>query len=75
MRSHHVTHATVPGLLGLQTLVKEAIALMREKGFDQLPIVSPARKPIGLVTLGNLMSLVSSGRMKITDEVSASFRL
>jgi cystathionine beta-synthase len=39
---------------------------MREKGFDQLPVSSytSAGKPrlVGLVTLGNLLSYMSSGR-------------
>ncbi|KAF2475755.1 cystathionine beta-synthase-like protein [Lindgomyces ingoldianus] len=45
----------------------EAIETMREKGFDQLPVsLYPAGsgKPrlVGLVTLGNLLSWMSSGR-------------
>ena len=43
-------------------------------GFDQLPIVGASNKPIGLVTLGNLMSLVSSGRLKLADAVRAQIR-
>lgn len=39
---------------------------MREKGFDQLPVSasSPSGKPklVGLVTLGNLLSYIASGR-------------
>ncbi|KAI1457815.1 cystathionine beta-synthase [Annulohypoxylon moriforme] len=41
----------------------EAIETMRDKGFDQLPVLaSPGGKLVGLVTLGNLLSYVSSGR-------------
>ena len=40
-----------------------AIEVMREKGFDQLPVLaSPGGKLVGLVTLGNLLSYVSRGR-------------
>ncbi|KAH8729098.1 tryptophan synthase beta subunit-like PLP-dependent enzyme [Phaeosphaeriaceae sp. PMI808] len=44
----------------------EAIETMREKGFDQLPVstYSPTGKArlVGLVTLGNLLSYIASGR-------------
>ncbi|KAL8831824.1 MAG: hypothetical protein Q9191_000648 [Dirinaria sp. TL-2023a] len=41
----------------------EAVETMREKGFDQLPVLAPkSRKLIGLVTLGNLLSWISQGR-------------
>lgn len=36
---------------------------MRDRGFDQLPVSSPANnRLVGLVTLGNLLSYLSSGR-------------
>ncbi|QDS69496.1 hypothetical protein FKW77_006822 [Venturia effusa] len=50
----------------------EAIETMRDKGFDQLPVASatqPARL-VGLVTLGNLLSYISSGRAEPRDPVS-----
>lgn len=41
----------------------EAIETMREKGFDQLPVLSAqGNKLVGLVTLGNLLSYISQGR-------------
>ncbi|KAI1439923.1 cystathionine beta-synthase [Annulohypoxylon stygium] len=41
----------------------EAIETMRDKGFDQLPVLASAGgKLVGLVTLGNLLSYVSRGR-------------
>lgn len=41
----------------------DAIETMREKGFDQLPVLSPSGgKLVGLVTLGNLLSYISRGR-------------
>ena len=41
----------------------EAIETMRDKGFDQLPVLSAqGSKLVGLVTLGNLLSYISGGR-------------
>lgn len=36
---------------------------MRDKGFDQLPVLAPSgRRLIGLVTLGNILSRLTHGR-------------
>ena len=49
----------------------DAIEVMREKGFDQLPVLAPAgRKLVGLVTLGNLLSWISRGRATASSPVS-----
>lgn len=49
----------------------EAIEMMRDKGFDQLPVsFGNSRKLAGLVTLGNLLSYISSGRAEPSDPVS-----
>ncbi|KAF2430999.1 putative cystathionine beta-synthase [Tothia fuscella] len=50
----------------------EAIETMRDKGFDQLPVASSSQshKLVGLVTLGNLLSYISSGRADASDPVS-----
>lgn len=40
----------------------EAIETMRDKGFDQLPVLSATLKLVGLVTLGNLLAYISRGR-------------
>jgi len=48
----------------------DAIETMRDKGFDQLPVLSPTGgKLVGLVTLGNLLSYISSGRASATSLV------
>lgn len=50
--------------------IDDAIELMREKNFDQIPITSPkSHKLVGLLTLGNCLSYLSSGRCSITDHV------
>lgn len=49
----------------------EAIEMMRDKGFDQLPVLSPEDgKLAGLVTLGNLLSYISRGRASAKSPVS-----
>lgn len=52
-------------------LCSEAIETMRDKGFDQLPVLSPTGgRLVGLVTLGNLLSYISRGRASATTPVS-----
>ena len=41
----------------------EAAETMRDRGFDQLPVLDAAGKLVGLVTLGNLLSYMSRGRV------------
>ncbi|WYZ40937.1 hypothetical protein EsH8_IV_001278 [Colletotrichum jinshuiense] len=49
----------------------EASEIMRDKGFDQLPVLSASgNKLVGLVTLGNLLSYISSGRATGSSPVS-----
>ncbi|RMD41103.1 hypothetical protein DV735_g4026, partial [Chaetothyriales sp. CBS 134920] len=48
-----------------------AIEVMREKAFDQLPVISASGKRlVGLVTLGNLLSRISHGRANGDSPVS-----
>lgn len=50
-----------------------AIEIMRERGYDQLPVLgpSPSKRLVGLVTLGNLLSRISHGRASGKSPVSA----
>ena len=49
----------------------EAVETMRDKGFDQLPVLAPTSgKLVGLVTLGNLLSWISRGRATGKSPVS-----
>ncbi|KAK5631798.1 hypothetical protein RRF57_007512 [Xylaria bambusicola] len=53
------------------TVCAEAIETMRDRGFDQLPVLSgPGGKLVGLVTLGNLLSYISRGRATGQSPVS-----
>lgn len=48
-----------------------AIEVMREKGFDQLPVLAASgRRLVGIVTLGNLLSRISHGRATGKSPVS-----
>lgn len=50
---------------------KNAIEAMREKGFDQLPVLAPSgKKLVGLVTLGNILSRLTHGRITATSPVA-----
>lgn len=46
------------------------IKLLREKGFDQVPIVSESGLVLGMVTLGNMLSSVLAGKVKQSDPVT-----
>ncbi|XP_063812983.1 cystathionine beta-synthase isoform X2 [Pseudophryne corroboree] len=48
----------------------QTIQLLREKGFDQVPIVSEAGLVLGMVTLGNMLSSVLAGKVKPSDPVT-----
>ncbi|MCJ1444611.1 MAG: cystathionine beta-synthase [Stictis urceolatum] len=55
----------------VDTRCGEAIETMRDKGFDQLPVLKGAdRKLVGLVTLGNLLSYISRGLASGSSPVS-----
>lgn len=49
----------------------DAIETMREKGFDQLPVLAPTgKKLVGLVTLGNMLSWIGQGRATAQSLIS-----
>lgn len=49
----------------------DAVETMRDKGFDQLPVLAPTGgRLVGLVTLGNLLSYISHGRATPKSPVS-----
>ncbi|KAI9826319.1 MAG: cystathionine beta-synthase [Thelocarpon impressellum] len=49
----------------------DAVETMREKGFDQLPVLAPkGGRLVGLVTLGNLLSWIGRGRATGSTPVS-----
>ncbi|KAE8620893.1 hypothetical protein XENTR_v10004609 [Xenopus tropicalis] len=48
----------------------QTIQLLRDKGFDQVPIVSETGLVLGMVTLGNMLSSVLAGKVKPSDPVT-----
>ncbi|CAL8322524.1 unnamed protein product [Merluccius merluccius] len=46
------------------------IRILKEKGFDQAPVVDESSMILGMVTLGNMLSSVLAGRVKPSDPVS-----
>ena len=55
------------------TRCEDAIETMRDKGFDQLPVLATSsnrKRLVGLVTLGNLLSWLSKGRATSESPVS-----
>ncbi|XP_078512512.1 cystathionine beta-synthase-like protein isoform X3 [Lissotriton helveticus] len=49
---------------------ERTIEVLREKGFDQVPIVEESGLILGMVTLGNMLSSVLAGKVKPSDPVS-----
>ncbi|XP_078726121.1 cystathionine beta-synthase-like protein isoform X2 [Lampetra fluviatilis] len=49
---------------------QETMALLREKGYDQVPVVNSAGLVLGMVTLGNMLSCTLAGKVKPSDPVS-----
>jgi len=58
------TPITIPST----TVIKEAIKILKSTGIDQIPVVDN-NNIRGSVTIGNLTSLVVSGRIKLDDTV------
>ncbi|ODQ63811.1 cystathionine beta-synthase [Nadsonia fulvescens var. elongata DSM 6958] len=59
------------------TSVKSVIDTLREKAFDQIPVANATGKLVGLVTLGNLLSFIASGKATIetpVEKVMLDFR-
>jgi cystathionine beta-synthase len=49
---------------------KDAVQIMQDQGFDQLPVVNEKNEVLGMVTEGNLMSKIASGRIRADDSLS-----
>ncbi|XP_040842605.1 cystathionine beta-synthase isoform X2 [Ochotona curzoniae] len=51
------------------TTCKHAIDVLREKGFDQAPVVDEAGELLGMVTLGNMLSSLLAGKVQPSQPV------
>ncbi|XP_071774051.1 cystathionine beta-synthase a isoform X1 [Centroberyx gerrardi] len=49
---------------------QKTIKILKEKGFDQAPVVDEAGLILGMVTLGNMLASVLAGKVKLSDPVS-----
>ena len=49
--------------------ITEAVKIMNDYGFDQLPVVDAHEGVLGVVTLGNLTSKILAGRARSEDTV------
>ncbi|XP_068877118.1 cystathionine beta-synthase-like protein isoform X4 [Aphelocoma coerulescens] len=47
----------------------KTVEILREKGFDQVPVVDESGVILGMVTLGNMLSSLLVGKVKPFDEV------
>ncbi|XP_075398370.1 cystathionine beta-synthase isoform X2 [Tenrec ecaudatus] len=48
---------------------EHTIEILREKGFDQAPVVDEAGVILGMVTLGNMLSSLLAGKVQPSDQV------
>ncbi|KJE97396.1 pyridoxal-phosphate dependent enzyme [Capsaspora owczarzaki ATCC 30864] len=63
-------HLRTPITISSDVTCAAAVAVLRENGIDNLPVLRADGSVAGLVTLGNLLSRVSSGQVKSTDLAS-----
>uniref|UniRef100_A0A673YR72 Cystathionine beta-synthase n=1 Tax=Salmo trutta TaxID=8032 RepID=A0A673YR72_SALTR len=50
--------------------IKKTIKILKEKAFDQAPVVDESGVILGMVTLGNMLSSVLAGKVKASDPVA-----
>ncbi|EPY88123.1 cystathionine beta-synthase [Camelus ferus] len=48
---------------------EHTIEILREKGFDQAPVVDESGAVLGMVTLGNMLSSLLAGKVRPSDQV------
>ncbi|XP_027442874.1 cystathionine beta-synthase isoform X1 [Zalophus californianus] len=48
---------------------EHTIEILREKGFDQVPVVDESGVILGMVTLGNMLSSLLAGKLQPSDQV------
>ncbi|KAJ2746451.1 cystathionine beta-synthase [Coemansia sp. BCRC 34301] len=57
-------------VIEMSTPVLDAVELMKDNGFDQLPVITARGILRGIVTLGNVLSLVTTGRVTSDAKVA-----
>ncbi|XP_015259990.1 PREDICTED: cystathionine beta-synthase-like, partial [Cyprinodon variegatus] len=66
----HSLHLSNPLIIAPFLSCQEVIKMLREKGFDQAPVLDHSGELLGMVTLGTIMSSVQDGKAKLSDPVS-----
>jgi len=59
-----------PVTVGPTVTCQEAVNIMKQQGYDQMPVLDKDGGIVGVVTLGNLNSKIMSGRVSGKDPVS-----
>ncbi|XP_078788993.1 cystathionine beta-synthase-like [Oryzias latipes] len=49
---------------------QNTIKILKEKGFDQAPVVDDAGFILGMVTLGNMLSSILAGKIRLSNPIS-----
>ncbi|XP_037102146.1 cystathionine beta-synthase-like [Syngnathus acus] len=49
---------------------QRTIQILKEKGFDQAPVVDESGVILGMVTLGNMLASILAGKIKLSDPVN-----
>ncbi|CAF98199.1 unnamed protein product, partial [Tetraodon nigroviridis] len=49
---------------------QKTIKILKEKGFDQAPVVDESGLVLGMVTLGNMLACILAGKIRLSDPVS-----
>lgn len=50
--------------------IKKTIQILKEKAFDQAPVVDEAGQILGMVTLGNMLASVLAGKVRPSDPIN-----
>ncbi|XP_032423217.1 cystathionine beta-synthase b [Xiphophorus hellerii] len=66
----HSLHLSTPLTFAPLMSCQKVIKILKEKAFDQAPVISESGEIMGMVTLGTILSSVQDGKVKLSDPVS-----
>ncbi|KAI1885328.1 hypothetical protein AGOR_G00219010 [Albula goreensis] len=69
-RTLQVLNLSAPLTVLPTVTIKRTITILKEKAFDQAPVVDESGLILGMVTLGNMLSSVLAGKVRPGDQVS-----
>jgi cystathionine beta-synthase len=64
-------HLATPVTVSPELTVSQCAALLKEHGFDQVPVVDKNQNILGVVTEGNIAAKLLAGRVQATDPITA----